>query len=431
MKDKYILLCVLVFIAVIIFYFIAFIEISPIAEFFSTDFSNVDKLNKLGVIGDSTAIINTMFSALAFGGVIITIIWQLKANKKQSEENCLNRFENVYFNMVQTFESIVEGLSVTLEYNSDLPDLNNNSNTNEEIFDFQATNNTPIIKINDSKTYKGRETFECIYRIRKENGLSLFERLRNEVSANDLVIVELQHYFRYMYRIIKYIDESNLISETKKYEYAAMFRALLSHYELILLYYDGLSNVGINFKELIEKYALLNNLNVGDVKRFDDKEYNNSAFDARTAKLNIKNSNSDTHSEKLNLTFLYTVIILPYILVYSIFNFWNDFVVDVILDRIPDNSPRLMTFMCGLVFLLSLLLKKHIKIYCNLWSSSGFLIAINIIIAFILACIFLHDKYEWYGYMGIKYVYIIPVTTLSYIAYFLYRRNKIKKGNRN
>ena len=74
------------------------------------------------------------------------------------------------------------------------------------------------------------------------------------------VMWSLDHYFRHLYRIFKFIYEADktLISNDKKYEYASIVRATLSQYELVLLFYNGFSHP--RFKELIEEYALLNNL---------------------------------------------------------------------------------------------------------------------------------------------------------------------------
>ena len=72
----------------------------------------------------------------------------------------------------------------------------------------------------------------------------------------------LDHYFRHLYRVIKYIDESKVVAEDKqKYEYTCIVRASLSQYELIMLFYNCLSSNGVEkFKPLIEKYAIFNNI---------------------------------------------------------------------------------------------------------------------------------------------------------------------------
>ena len=69
------------------------------------------------------------------------------------------------------------------------------------------------------------------------------------------------HYFRLMYRILKFVHNTKLIAEVEKYEYTCILRALLSRYELVWLYYNGLSDYGSEkFKPLIEKYSMLQNL---------------------------------------------------------------------------------------------------------------------------------------------------------------------------
>ena len=71
------------------------------------------------------------------------------------------------------------------------------------------------------------------------------------------------HYFRLMYRILKFVDNTKLIEDKDKYkyDYTCILRALLSRYELVWLYYNGLSDYGSErFKPLIEKYSMLQNL---------------------------------------------------------------------------------------------------------------------------------------------------------------------------
>ena len=76
----------------------------------------------------------------------------------------------------------------------------------------------------------------------------------------------LDHYFRYLYRILKHINESDLLNrldnpKKEREYYAHVLRAQLSNYELLMLFYNGL--IGENpetIKKLIEKYAMFNNL---------------------------------------------------------------------------------------------------------------------------------------------------------------------------
>ncbi|MGG3450205.1 putative phage abortive infection protein [Domibacillus aminovorans] len=84
------------------------------------------------------------------------------------------------------------------------------------------------------------------------------ENYRNEQSVNAFVTSFLSeheyllgHYFRNMYRIIKFIEESQLSKEEKR-NYRGIFRAQLSTYELYLLFYNvNYYDDGQNFRELI------------------------------------------------------------------------------------------------------------------------------------------------------------------------------------
>ena len=124
----------------------------------------------------------------------------------------------------------------------------------------------------------------------KENGLQSYESYQ--------IPTYFDHYFRNMYRIIKYVDQSiafdndrdvlkcetdeekNGMIFQKKYEYVAILRSTLSCYELLWLFYNSLSEYGNEkFKPLVEKYALLKNLRIDLLVDKDDKnKYNSNAF---------------------------------------------------------------------------------------------------------------------------------------------------------
>ncbi|MGL0870746.1 putative phage abortive infection protein [Vibrio vulnificus] len=68
---------------------------------------------------------------------------------------------------------------------------------------------------------------------------------------------ELGHYFRFLYNIIRFIDDANV----EKTTYIRIVRSQLSDQELALLFYNCLSEHGREkFKPLVERYALFDNL---------------------------------------------------------------------------------------------------------------------------------------------------------------------------
>lgn len=80
---------------------------------------------------------------------------------------------------------------------------------------------------------------------------------------------ELAHYFRTLYRIFKFVDETEAFStqdvEANKRQYAGIARAQLSNPELALLFYNGLTEYGEKFKALIERYKILENMTLHDL----------------------------------------------------------------------------------------------------------------------------------------------------------------------
>lgn len=81
---------------------------------------------------------------------------------------------------------------------------------------------------------------------------------------------DVGHYFRNLYRIIKFIDEE--ITQNPDF-YTGLVRAQLSSDEQFLLFYNGLSLYGKKFKDLIEKYSLLEHFDKSQL--FDE---NNQAY---------------------------------------------------------------------------------------------------------------------------------------------------------
>lgn len=70
---------------------------------------------------------------------------------------------------------------------------------------------------------------------------------------------QIAHYFRTLYRIFCFIDNSAL-TECDKVEYAKIMRTQLSESELFFLYYNAFSPYGQSFQKIINKYNLIKHL---------------------------------------------------------------------------------------------------------------------------------------------------------------------------
>lgn len=87
--------------------------------------------------------------------------------------------------------------------------------------------------------------------------------IKRKKQADDLYVSfyiqhknQVAHYFRTLYRIFCFIDNSEL-KEREKVEYAKIMRAQLSESELFFLYYNAFTSYGYNFQYIINKYNLI------------------------------------------------------------------------------------------------------------------------------------------------------------------------------
>jgi len=87
-----------------------------------------------------------------------------------------------------------------------------------------------------------------------ESAVNCYDKLYSEHQE------DLGHYFRNLYHVIKFVDDSREIKETEKRRYISLARAQLSSYEQALLFYNCIHPVSEEFWRLIERYALFHDL---------------------------------------------------------------------------------------------------------------------------------------------------------------------------
>jgi hypothetical protein len=180
---------------------------------------------------------------------------ELEGQKNQMIEQNITlkqqRFENTFFQLLGIHTSIVSSMDLR------------------------------SIQQPSSVVAEGRDCFKNFYK-----------RLRGKILASNEATIEntiegynqfyndnqnnVGHFFRNLYHIMKFIDNSEVDRKT----YSNFVRAQLSSHELILLFYNCISPHGNEkFKPLIEKYALLKNMNQNLVfNREHIEQYNPSAY---------------------------------------------------------------------------------------------------------------------------------------------------------
>lgn len=209
---------------------------------------NVDKA---GAFGDSFGIFTSLFSGLAFVGIVFTILLQKEELGLQRKELTLTRnemknqvsatksmsFENTFFQMLRLHNDIV---------------------------------NEVDLRVKGIVSTSGRDCFTVFYSRLRD--LYTYEKdidpNRSEPELLELAYTkfwdknqsDLGHYFRYLYTIFKFVKESEI---SDKRLYTNIVRAQLSHQELLMLFYNCLNKFGVEkFKPLAEEFDIFNNLPV-------------------------------------------------------------------------------------------------------------------------------------------------------------------------
>lgn len=225
--------------------------------------------------------LNTLFSGLAFWGVVFAILLQkselalqrnelkltrreVRGQKEQLEAQNITlkqqRFENTFFSLLNLFNSIVNSIEI---------------------------NRSRMIGEAPETLARGRECFERFsqefahkYSTQRKEHSDWGERTLCVTAYEEFVGLRqtlVGHYFRTLYNIVKFIAGSEV---ENKQTYINILRAQLSSPELTLLFYNCISKYGSEkFKKLVEKFGLLENMDFSKLLDLKHRElFNESAF---------------------------------------------------------------------------------------------------------------------------------------------------------
>jgi hypothetical protein len=208
-------------------------------------------VEKAGPAGDLFGAINSLFTGLAFAGLIGTMIFQQRELKLQRKELRLQReevahtrteiagqrkqmelqnkhmqkqmFEQTFFQMLRVFNEYIQYISGPFNTRGNIP----------------RKGRDQLGHIASSVTYAD---------INGEIGSLNYENIYKDYSD------DLGGYFRVLYNIIKYVDTSD---QKDKKLYTNIVRAQLSDSELKLLKANLSTNVGMKFVSYVNEYELL------------------------------------------------------------------------------------------------------------------------------------------------------------------------------
>jgi len=206
-------------------------------------------IDKAGVFGDSFGILTSIFSGLAFAGVIWTVLSQLEELSITRDQLKNQGIENAFFQMLALHNQILNDIDLS----------------KETVNGIIRTNGRDAINIFVERLIKNYKTVNSTSMSKKESE-----------KANDAYGMfwlkhksELAHYYRFLYNLIRYVDNSQ---SDKKETYIALVRAQISNQELSLLFYNCLSQQGSAFMKYAEDYSLFDNLIETDLMRPEHME---------------------------------------------------------------------------------------------------------------------------------------------------------------
>ena len=208
-----------------------------------------------GTFGDMFGAANALFSGLAFAGIIYAVLLQRKELQLQRQELVATRKE-------------LEGQKLQLEIQNKTLTKQNFEDTFFQLLRLHNEILNAMDLQDGSEKYQGRDCITRLYDLFKNSygdhnyrypDRTHLEKIRG--AYNDFFRKhqsDLGHYFRTLYNIVKFVSRSDV---PDKRFYTNLVRAQLSNYELVLLFYNCLSDLGRDkFKPLVEEFALLKNM---------------------------------------------------------------------------------------------------------------------------------------------------------------------------
>jgi hypothetical protein len=194
----------------------------------------------------------------------IEIAEETKKNvEEQSDILRFQKFDNTFFNLLNQHNEITKAVFV------EKATIGARILTGRECFVFLYTHFFEY-----ATKFDARSSSEPNRNLDINKTLEIYENWWNQQEAR------LGLYFRNLYNLIKYVDRNESMAYDEKKVYTNIVRAQLSNHELLLLFYNCLSEHGRDkFKPLVERYHLLKTL--PDNKLVNQKhyeEYDQSAF---------------------------------------------------------------------------------------------------------------------------------------------------------
>lgn len=215
---------------------------------FDTDYVVDNEL--LGTFGDFVGgVLGTIFALLSILIMIRTFNQQRKVTLKNIEQAESQRFNDLFFELLNLYQTEINGLCSTLFLDGKL--IQSIDYKNKDFFDLK--------KIELQNKFNPSTSYYKNVRIALNEYMYFYIENKTKVAAC----------YRTLYRIYDLIDNSQL-DEFNKKNYLKIIRAQLTESELFFIRYNCLTYYGENFIDYVNKYNVLKHLPLFDLLEFKD-----------------------------------------------------------------------------------------------------------------------------------------------------------------
>jgi hypothetical protein len=230
-------------------------------------FLNEHQYDNLSKIGDWWG--GTSAAFIALSGIILLVLNYLSQKKEleetrkefkiQNETLKIQRFENTFFHLISLYNNVVN----SLYYDDKTPKpsfiLDNNTASGKDFFSMSYH----WLKNWMDPSLKGayKDEFEFV----KATYNSFYREKRNYY----------EHYFNTISEILNYVAISKDINFDQKKFYINIFKSQLSNFELLFLFYHGISNYNDEIKDPLEKFEMLKNIDISRIFQLEHLKFYN------------------------------------------------------------------------------------------------------------------------------------------------------------
>lgn len=201
---------------------------------------------KFGQFGDFFGgVLGTIFALISVLFLINTFIQQQNITRENKTLVNTQRFNDLFFELLNLYQSQTKELQDKDEYEKEENGkkyLVTYSCDNKDFFDFnkRKIQDYFLTEISYSKNNRSARNSYSLFYLKHKSKLAI--------------------YYRTLYRIFDLIDNSGLLEESSKKQYAKIIRAQLTESELFFLRYNALTYYGENFIYYLNRYNVLKHL---------------------------------------------------------------------------------------------------------------------------------------------------------------------------